>query len=52
MYKYLVLWLQLKILWEELLTRFERVEVQEEPTRVFSSFVNGYAKLPVQVTRK
>ncbi len=44
--------LQLKILWEELLTRFERVEVQDEPTRVFSSFVNGYAHLPVQVRRK
>lgn len=44
--------LQLKILWEELLARFERVEVQDEPTRVFSSFVNGYAHLPVQVRRK
>ena len=44
--------LQLRILWEELLQRFERVEVQSEPERVFSSFVNGYAKLPVQVTRK
>ncbi len=44
--------LQLKILWEELLTRFERVEVQDEPERVFSSFVNGYSKLPVQVRRK
>lgn len=44
--------LQLKILWEELLTRFERVEVQDEPDRVFSSFVNGYSKLPVQVRRK
>lgn len=43
--------LQLRILWEELLTRFERVEVQAEPDRVFSSFVNGYAKLPVQVRR-
>ncbi|MBT6444364.1 MAG: cytochrome P450, partial [Acidimicrobiaceae bacterium] len=44
--------LQLRILWEELLQRFERVEVQSEPERVFSSFVNGYAKLPVRVTRK
>ncbi len=44
--------LQLRILWEELLAQFERVEVKEEPTRTFSSFVNGYATLPVQVTRK
>jgi len=44
--------LQLKILWEELLARFERVEVQDEPERTFSSFVNGYQKLPVQVKRK
>ncbi|MEM7093098.1 MAG: cytochrome P450 [Actinomycetota bacterium] len=43
--------LQLRILWEELLQRFERVEVVGEPERVFSSFVNGYATLPVQVRR-
>jgi cytochrome P450 len=44
--------LQLRILWEELLARFERVEVQGEPTRTFSSFVNGYQSLPVTVTRR
>ncbi|MEM9650849.1 MAG: cytochrome P450 [Actinomycetota bacterium] len=44
--------LQLRVLWEELLQRFERVEVQAEPERVFSSFVHGYAKLPVTVTRR
>lgn len=44
--------LQLRILWEELLERFERIEVQEEPTRTFSSFVNGYATLPVRAIRK
>ncbi len=44
--------LQLRILWEELLERFDTIEVQDEPERTFSSFVNGYAKLPVQVTRK
>jgi len=44
--------LQLRVLWEELLARFDRIEVQDEPERTFSSFVNGYAKLPVQVTRK
>ncbi|MEZ5341522.1 MAG: cytochrome P450 [Acidimicrobiales bacterium] len=42
--------LQLRILWEELLPRFERVTVLEEPTRVFSSFIKGYERLPVQLT--
>ncbi len=44
--------LQLRILWEELIGRFETVEVQDEPERTFSSFVKGYATLPVQVKRK
>jgi cytochrome P450 len=44
--------LQLRILWEELLERFERIEVQGEPERVFSSFVNGYTSLPVRAIRK
>jgi cytochrome P450 len=44
--------LQLRILWEELLQRFERIEVQEEPSRTFSSFVNGYSELPVVIKRK
>ncbi len=44
--------LQLRILWEEILRRFERIEVQGEPDRTFSSFVNGYTRLPVQLTRK
>ena len=44
--------LQLRIVWEEILKRFERVEVVAEADRTFSSFVNGYANLPVKVTRK
>ncbi|GJM37892.1 MAG: cytochrome P450 [Acidimicrobiales bacterium] len=44
--------LQLRILWEEVLQRFERIEVQEEPERTFSSFVHGYTKLPVTVKRR
>jgi len=44
--------LQLRILWEEILTRFERIETQGEPERVFSSFVKGYSNMPVKVTRK
>ncbi len=44
--------LQLRVLWEEVLNRFERIEVQEEPSRTYSSFVNGYTRLPVVVKRK
>ncbi|MFT5209205.1 MAG: cytochrome P450 [Flavobacterium sp.] len=44
--------LQLRILWEEILPRFEKIEVQAEPSRTFSSFVNGYTHLPVKVRRK
>jgi cytochrome P450 len=44
--------LQMRILWEEILARFEKIEVQAEPERTFSSFVNGYTHLPVKVTRK
>ena len=44
--------LQLRILWEELLARFETVEIQDEPERVWSSFVHGYSTLPVTVTRR
>ncbi len=44
--------LQLKILWEEILARFEKIEVLEEPERTFSSFVKGYTHMPVKVRRK
>lgn len=44
--------LQLRILWEEVLQRFKRIEVQREPARTFSSFVHGYVDLPVRVTRR
>ena len=39
-------------LWEEILKRFEKIEVQAEPERTFSSFVKGYTYLPVKLTRK
>jgi len=41
--------LQLKIIWEEILKRFDTIEVMEEPQRVFSSFVKGYETLPVRI---
>jgi len=44
--------LQVRVLWEEILQRFERIEVQEEPSRTLSSFVKGYTRLPVMVRRK
>jgi len=39
--------MQLRILWEEILQRFEHVEVVGEPERVQSNFVRGYTHLPV-----
>ena len=44
--------LQLRVLWEEILARFEKIEIQDEPERTFSSFVKGYTYLPVKVKRK
>ncbi len=44
--------MQLRILWEELLKRFEKVEVIGEPELVQSNFVKGYTKMMVQLTRK
>ncbi|MGH6715719.1 MAG: cytochrome P450 [Bradyrhizobium sp.] len=41
--------LQLKIIWEEILKRFERIEVVGEPRRVYSSFVKGYETLPIRI---
>lgn len=39
--------MQLRIVWEEILKRFETVEVVGEPERIRSAFVRGYATLPV-----
>jgi cytochrome P450 len=39
--------LQLKVIWEEILARFPKIEVVGPPRRVFSSFVHGYEHLPV-----
>ena len=41
--------LQLKILWEEMLKRFPKVEVVGPPVRTPSSFVHGYLELPVRI---
>jgi cytochrome P450 len=41
--------LQLKIIWEEILKRFDNIEVVGEPRRVYSSFVKGIETLPVRI---
>ena len=39
--------LQLKIVWQEILKRLDRIEVVGEPKRIYSNFVRGYESLPV-----
>lgn len=41
--------LQLRILWEEIMARYERIEVMEEPERTVSSFVHGFTQMPVKL---
>ncbi len=41
--------MQLRILWEEILNRYGRIEVVGQPTRVASTFVKGYIALPVKL---
>jgi cytochrome P450 len=41
--------MQLRIVWEEILKRFDKIEVMGEPKRVYSSFVKGYESLPVRI---
>lgn len=41
--------MQLKIVWEEILKRFGRIEVVAEPERILSAFVKGYSTLNVRI---
>jgi cytochrome P450 len=41
--------LQLKVLWQEILQRFPRIEVVGEPKRTKSNFVHGFTSLPVRI---
>jgi cytochrome P450 len=41
--------LQLKIVWDEILKRFNNIEVVGEPKRVYSNFVRGFETLPVKI---
>ena len=44
--------MQLRILWEEILNRFDHIELVGEPKRVLSNFVLGYEDVPVIVHPK
>jgi cytochrome P450 len=41
--------MQLKIVWEEILKRFPRIELAGEPVRVKSNFVHGFEQVPVRI---
>ena len=41
--------MQLKIVWEEILKRFSRIEIVGEPGRLRSNFVKGYVSMPVRI---
>jgi len=41
--------LQLTVLWQEILARFPRIEVVDEPVRTKSNFVHGFVSMPVVV---
>ena len=41
--------MQLCILWEEVMKRFPKIELLEEPSRTFSSFVKGYTRMMVRI---
>ena len=44
--------MQLRVLWEEILKRFEKVEMIGEPERNNSSFVKGYKEMKVRLIPK
>jgi len=41
--------MQLKVMWQEILKRFKRIEVVGEPRRMRSNFVKGYEAMPVRI---
>ncbi len=44
--------MQLRIVWDEIMKRFERVEVTGPETRLKSNFIRGIRELPVRLTRR
>lgn len=41
--------MQMRVLWQEILKRWQRIEIVGEVKRVESNFVNGYSKMPVRI---
>jgi cytochrome P450 len=41
--------MQLRIVWEEILKRFPKIEVVEEPVRLKSCFLRAYRSMPVRI---
>ena len=44
--------MQIRVLWEEILQRFDDIKVVGEPVRVRSNLIKGYSELPVEIIRK
>ena len=44
--------LQLKVLWEEILVRFARIDIVGEPVRTKSNFVHGFLTMPVVIPER
>ncbi len=44
--------MQLRLVWEEILKRFDKIEVVGEDQRLHSNFVNGITSLPVRILPK
>jgi cytochrome P450 len=44
--------MQLRVIWEEIMQRFEFVEVVGAETRLKSNFIRGIRQLPVRLHRK
>ncbi len=41
--------MQLIILWEEIMKRFPRIELMEEPKRIYSNFIHGITEMKVRI---
>src|SRR4051794_11255953 len=41
--------MQLMILWEEVMKRFPRIELMEEPKRLYSNFIHGITEMKVRI---
>jgi cytochrome P450 len=44
--------MQLRIVWEEILQRFPKIEIVEEPVRLKSNFLRAYRKLMVRIPER